>query len=381
MLTHAGCQARRERLWRQLPDAVEWVLVADPRHVHYLANLWVQPISFSFGERVLLLVERNGQATLLADNFTRRSAVGEPYVDREVIEEWYDHRHSVGNRDHALLAALRQVVGELRGRKGIVEAEWLPLAAAGLFGLERFDASGPGPLGDLLRKLRRNKEPDELELMRSCMRATEAGHRRAREILRPGVTDLDVYREVQSAAVAAAGRPAIVYGDFRATNASNPKAGGLPAGKTLAEGDLLILDFTVMLDGYRSDFTNTYAVGEPSSEQRRLFEACAQALARGGEVLKAGVPAAEVYREVSAVLEQSGFGRLGHHAGHGLGLGHPEPPILVPESGDVLQAGDVVTIEPGAYIEGIGGVRVEHNYFVTADGCERLSHHAVSLTE
>lgn len=382
MLTEVGCQARRERLWRQLPDAVDWVLVADPRHVHYLANFWVNPIGFSFGERGLLLLRRSGQATLLADNFTRRSAGTEPYVDREVIEEWYDHKHSVINRDHALLNAVRQVVGELKGHTGIVEAEWLPLAAAEVLGLSRFgSASGSGPdLGDILRSLRRSKLPDEVDLMRSCMRATEAGHRRGFEVVRPGVTDLDVYREVQSAAIAAAGRPGIVYGDFRANNGKGPKAGGLPIGRKLEDGDLYILDYTVILDGYRSDFTNVIAVGEPSAEQRRLFDACAAALRHGETVLKVGVKAAEVYREVSSVIEKAGFGRLGHHAGHGLGLGHPEAPILVPESTDTLQAGDVITLEPGAYIEGIGGVRVEHNFLITPTGCERLSNHAISLT-
>lgn len=380
MLTQAGCESRRKRLWERLPDAVEWVLVADPRHVHYLANFWVQPLSFSFGERGLLLLERSGTATLLADNFTRRSAATQPFVDAEVIEPWYDHRHSVKNRDHALLDALRQVAGQLSGQKGAVESEWLSLDAAGILGLQRFEASGPG-LGDVIRDLRRIKEPDEIDLMRACMQATDAGHRRAREVIRPGVTDLDVYREVQSAAIAAAGRPAVVYGDFRANNAQQPKAGGLPVGHTLKDGELFVLDYAVMLDGYRSDFTNTYAVGQPTAEQRKLFDTCAAALAHGVTVLKAGIAAAEVYREVSGVLEEAGYGPLAHHAGHGLGLGHPEPPILVPESTDTLQEGDVVTLEPGAYIEGVGGVRVEHNLLVTADGCQRLNNHSIALTE
>jgi Xaa-Pro aminopeptidase len=379
MLTEAGCQARRERLWRALPDALEWALVADPRHVHYFANFWVNPIGFSFGERGLLLLERSGPATLIADNFTRRSAATEPCVDREQIEQWYDHKHGVINRDHALFNALRQAAEELKGRRGLIETEWLPVGAAAVLPDGRPDSSGPD-LGDVIRKLRRSKEADEVELIRACVRATEAGHRRGREVVRPGVTDLDVYREVQSAAVAAAGRPVIVYGDFRANDAKEPKTGGLPVGRTLKDGDLYILDYTVILDGYRSDFTNTIAVGEPTKEQRRLFDACAAALAHGEPVLKAGVAAAEVYREVSSVLEKAGFGKLGHHAGHGIGLGHPEPPILVPESTDTLVAGDVVTLEPGAYVGGIGGVRVEHNFLITPGGCERLSHHAIALT-
>lgn len=378
MLTEAGCKTRRERLWNELPKEIEWVLVADPRHVHYLANFWVQPLSFSFGERGLLLLERSGQATLLADNFTIRSAATKPFIDREVVEEWYDHKHSVDNRDHALFNALKKVTGELRGRPGVVEAEWLPLEAAeSLGGTSR---STEAHLGSVLRTLRRNKEHDEVELLRACMRATEAGHRRAREVIRPGVTDLDVFREVQSAAIAEAGRPALIYGDFRANNAKAPKAGGLPVGQTLSQGDLFVLDYSVMLDGYRSDFTNAYAVGEPSAKQRELYDACAAALAHGETVLKAGLAAAEAYREVSVVLEKAGFGKLAHHAGHGLGLGHPEAPILVSQSTDTLQAGDVVTLEPGAYIEGIGGVRLEHNFLITADGCERLSHHDVTLT-
>lgn len=380
MLTEAGCLARRERLWRALPDGVDWVVVADSRHVQYLGNFWVQPLSFSFGERALLLLQRTGAVTLLADNFTRRSAATEPCVDREVIETWYDHQHAVTNRDHILLHALKAVADEVRGRHGLVETEWLPLAAAEVLGIEKTDPLGPD-LGSVLRKLRRQKEPDEIALMKLCMRATEAGHRRAREVIRPGVSELEVYREVQAAAITEAGRPAIVYGDFKTTNATTPKAGGLPVngGKTLEAGDLFILDYSVMLDGYRSDFTNTYAVGDPSDKQRRLFDACAAALAHGETVLKAGVAASEVYREVSGVLEHAGFGKLGHHAGHGLGLGHPEPPILVADSTDTLLAGDVVTLEPGAYVEGIGGVRVEHNYRITADGCERLSQQDIRL--
>ena len=83
MLTREGCLERRQRLWNQLPEETQWVLVADPRHVYYLSGFLVQPLSFSVGERGWLLLERNGPATLLADNFTRRSAVAPPHVDAE----------------------------------------------------------------------------------------------------------------------------------------------------------------------------------------------------------------------------------------------------------------------------------------------------------
>jgi Xaa-Pro aminopeptidase len=375
-LTQTGCHRRRERLWQAVGEDVEWLLIADPRHVQYLANFWVQPLSFSGGERGLLLLERDGRSTLLGDNFALRSAAHEPYVDREIVETWYDHRHSVINRDHALFAALSQVAGELAGRPGMVESDWLPLGAAALL-----EDPALSDLGSILRRLRRQKEPDEVELIRLCMEATAAGQARLREVLRPGISEFEIYREVQQASLAAAGRPGLVYGDFRLTNATHPKQGGLPTDAVLAEGDLFVLDFSVVLDGYRSDFTNTMSVGEPGAPVQELFSLCQAGMEMGEQAIRSGTAAREVHAAVAGPFRQAGKGEVfPHHAGHGIGLGHPEPPILVPESADTLLTGDVITLEPGAYVEGVGGMRIEHNYLVTETGLERLSNHVISLT-
>lgn len=376
MLTEQGCLDRRKRLWDALPDECEWVLIADPRHVLYFANFLVNPISFSTSERGLLLLERSGKATLIAENFTRRTATSEPFVDDEVVGKWYDHKHSVQNRDHALFDALKSVSSRMSG-KGLTEAEWLPVMVADRLSLTA--GSQSVEVGSVVRQLRRQKHSDEIALLERCMRACEAGHARALEVAAEGVSELDVYREVQSAAVAEAGCPAIVYGDFRPVNAEIPKRGGLPTTEKLNAGDMLILDYSVVLSGYRSDFTNTIAVGEMSSEQEKIFGICQEAMVAGEAVFKAGAAAKDVYHAASAVMEEAGYPSLPHHAGHGLGLGHPEAPILVPESEDTLLAGDVVTLEPGMYVEGVGGVRIEHNYLITETGYRRLSNHRIAL--
>ena len=384
-LTEAGCRARRARLWAVLPDDVEWVLVADPRHVQYLANFWVQPLSFSGGERGLLLLERGGKATILADNFTVRSAVHEPFVDREVVETWYDHTHSVSNRDYVLFLALQSIASELVGRTGLVESEWLPVAALGVMpykecGLDRSEGDEVD-LGEVLRELRRQKEPDEIELLKVCMRAGDTGQARLREVVRPGISEFEIFREVQRAALEAAGRSGLVYGDFRATNGSKIKVGGLPTDYVLQEGDLFILDYSIVLDGYRSDFTNTLAVGTPSEAVKDLFGYCQAGMAAGEKTLRAGVNCRDVHAAVAGAYPENGkTANFTHHAGHGIGLAHPEPPILVRESEDVLLAGDVITLEPGAYVDGVGGMRIEHNYLITDEGYERLSNHLISLT-
>ena len=383
MLTKDGCLTRRARLWNAVPSNVEWLLIADPRHVKYLANYWIPPFSFSGGERALLLLERDGKATLLGDNFALKSSMCEAFVDAEVVEKWYDHQHSVTNRDHVLFRAVSQVASKLKGRIGAVESEWLPVGA--------LDAIGDGDirlsnisLGTELRTLRRSKEPDEIALLEECMRATDVGQAWARANIKPGMTELDVYRGVQSASLEAAGRVGLIYGDFRVTNGTSPKAGGLPTQHKLQDGELFILDYSMVLEGYRSDFTNVIAVGTPSAEQCEVFAVCQRAMAAAEKTLKAGARAADVFAAASAQYVPSsfvarGYDHLTHHAGHGIGLAHPEAPILVPQSEDVLVAGDVLTLEPGLYVEGVGGVRIEHNYLITETGYRRLSNHTIAL--
>lgn len=384
MLTKAGCLARRRRLWDSVPADIEWLVIADPRHVHYLSNFWIHPLSFSAGERGLLLLERDNGATLLVDNLALRSAAADHHCDREVVETWYDHQHSAENRDHALVNCLRQISGRLAGRPGMIESERFPVGAWDVLptrDVRNNPANAPAfSLGTELRALRRQKEPDELALLRQCMRATDAGHARSWDVVRTGVSEFEVFREVQAAALAMAARPGLIYGDFRATTTKMPKLGGLPTAYRLRLGDLFILDYSVVLDGYRSDFTNTIAVGVPTLKQQETFQICVAALRAGELVLRAGVRAADVYAAVSQQFVDAGQPPLPHHAGHGIGLAHPEPPILVPQSEDILMAGDVITLEPGAYLIGVGGMRFEHNYLITETGAERLSNHRISLT-
>jgi len=385
MLTETGCVTRRQNLWARLPEEIDWVLVGDARHIQYLSNFRINPFSFSADQKTLLLLLRDGRAVLLADNFAKRSAASPIFVTDEVVIPWYTHRKSVTNRDHALLQALGEAERFWKGRTGLIEPEGISEMAAAAVAEDAAwqfaadDETEPSTLGEVLRSLRRVKLEDEVELLKSCMRACEAGHRRAFEVIAPGVSELEVYLEVQRAAQETAGAPCIVYGDFRATHSKLHKAGGLPTSYRLQEGDLFILDYSVVLHGYRSDFTNTVSVGEPTAAIVAQFEACRDALNAAAGLLKSGAACCDLWRAASSILEQRGFGPLAHHAGHGLGMEHPEPPILVSESSDALVAGDVITLEPGCYLEGQGGMRFEHNYLITPTGAEQLSKHHLQL--
>ena len=359
MISAAGCRARRERLLaaKLTPGPV---ILADPLSLRYFANAHADPFSLGADYLGLLVIEPTGRATLVHDSRAPKS-VELAHVDERTPVVWYDGKSAgKGSRRLLLADALKQHGGRVHDAPGD------PAAAA---------------YWPLVDGLRRRKDPDEVEQLRACMAATAAGHEWARKHVRAGMTELDVYTGIFAEVARAVGHAAIVYGDFAVSPGSAKRGGPPDPKKVLADGDTLILDYSVVLQGYRSDFTNTLAVGgRPTPGQDNLLGLCKHAMAAGESVLKAGAPCQAVYDAVRGVFEREHLGaNFPHHAGHGLGLSHPEPPMLVEHSSETLEAGDVVTLEPGLYVDGVGGVRIEHNYLVTAAGYERLSHHTIAL--
>jgi Xaa-Pro dipeptidase len=363
MLTAEGCRQRRRRFWEALDPRPEsdHLRLSDPAHLMYLANFFVDPFSLGAGFGGYLLVRRDGQAKLLHDNRLPGS-VAQAHVDERAVVTWYDGQHPArGPRQLALLQEVNPAHAGLR----IHDRPGDPYASAVI---------------TTLAALRRRKDPDEVELIRRCCRCAEVGHDWARANVKPGMTELDVYCGVSSACTHAAGHAVVVYGDF-AVSPGPERRGGPPTGRVIEPGDMLILDYSVVIGLYRCDFTNTLVVGrEPTPDQRRLYDLCVEAMAAGEKELIAGRPCKAVYDGVRDVFERAGVAQhFPHHAGHGLGLTHPEAPYLVRFADETLLAGDVVTLEPGLYVPGVGGIRIEHNYLVTDTGYERLSNHAIAL--
>ncbi len=370
MLTAQGCRQRRQRLWDRLDPKPEsdHLRLSDPIHLMYLAGFHVDPFSLGSGFGGVLLLRQDGHCRLLHDNRLPKS-VDQAQGEERTVVPWYDGQSpGRGPRQLALLQAAHPTH----------PAQWV-----GVAGVRIHDRPGDpyaATLIQTLAALRRQKDPDEIALLKQCMRATEAGHAWALQNVRPGMTELDVYCGINTACIQSAGQAVIVYGDF-AVSPGSQRRGGPPTDRVLQPGDMLILDYSVVIAGYRSDFTNTLVVGgQPTADQQRLFDLCCQAMAAGEKELRAGRACRTVYDAVRSVFERAGVAQhFPHHAGHGLGLTHPEAPFLVRQADETLLAGDVVTLEPGLYIDGIGGIRIEHNYLVTETGYERLSNHTIAL--
>jgi Xaa-Pro aminopeptidase len=381
MLTAPGSKTRRDRLWKTLPSPCDLLLVADPSHLIYLAAFAPSPFVFRTVESAALLILQPDRATLVADDMLR------PFLDRAFVDEihapcWYDGNHTAPHRRRQLVESTLNRLADMPGKRLGVELSSVP---AGV--IEGLRSARPDleivDIAPIIRRLRRSKDPDEIEVLLRSMQAGEKGQAAALAQIESGMSELDAYRIVQNAAIAELGEPAILYGDFASGPRCEIEKGGSPTSRRIEPGDLLLLDFSVVVSGYRGDFTNTFAVGRaPTARQQELFEACVGALHAGEASLKAGTRALAVD---SAVRGYFGSLKLDHaftsHSGHGLGLGHPEPPYFVPNSDDTLAIGDVVALEPGLYIEGEGGMRFERNYLITSDGFRTLSHHELRITQ
>jgi Xaa-Pro dipeptidase len=364
MLTAAGCLNRRRRLWERLdpkPDT-DHLRLSGSIQLRYLAGFYVDPFSLGADFGGYLLLRNDGHAKLLHDNRLPKSSVEQAQVEEMVAAPWYDGQHpGRGPRQLALLHAGNPSGSGLR----IHDRPGDPYATT---------------LISTVAEMRRQKDPDEVDVLRQCMRATEAGHAWARANIKPGMTELDVYAGVSGTCNRAAKHAVIVYGDF-AVSPGPERRGGPPTERVLEAGDLFILDYSVVIGGYRSDFTNTLCVGkQPRPDQQRLMDLSKAAMAAGEKELRDGALCKLVYDAVRSVFDKEGVAdAFPHHAGHGLGLEHPEAPYIVRYATETLHAGDVVTLEPGLYIEGVGGLRIEHNYLITTTGYERLSHHVIAL--
>lgn len=223
--------------------------------------------------------------------------------------------------------------------------------------------------------LRRSKDPEELRLMKQAVAVAEEAMRAAVDSLERGVAEAEVLARVLSV-IARRGAlpsftPIIAFGEHSA----HPHA--KPSTRELREGDLVKLDLGARVGGYCSDITRTFVYGTPSPKQERLFKAVLKAQQRALEAMARGVPAKQVFFKAYDALKEEGLNAYFNHGlGHGVGIDIHEAPALNSESDEVLVENDVVTVEPGLYLAGYGGVRIEDMVLVVEGGYEELTRFA-----
>ncbi|MCW4017295.1 MAG: Xaa-Pro peptidase family protein [Candidatus Bathyarchaeota archaeon] len=224
-----------------------------------------------------------------------------------------------------------------------------------------------------VQALRAVKDPQELELMRKAAQITSVGVEAAAESIKSGVKECEVAGEIEYA-MRRRGAGSTAFETIVASGVYSAFPHGGCSGREIREGDLVVVDIGATFNYYCSDMSRTFVVGKPSEKQQRIQAVVKAAQQKAFEVIKAGVPVAQVDAVARQVIASAGYGEFFvHRLGHGVGLEVHEPPYLNSASKDVLAAGNVVTVEPGIYIPGFGGVRIEDTVLVLEGGAEKLT--------
>jgi Xaa-Pro aminopeptidase len=229
------------------------------------------------------------------------------------------------------------------------------------------------PTTAVVEALRLVKDPGEAVRIRAACAIADAALAECRAMLGEEPTER-AFALVLESTMLAMGADDLSFDTIVAAGPNGAKPHHQPSERVIRAGDLVVIDFGALVDGYHSDMTRTVAVGDPSSEAAHMLEVVLAAQAAGVEAVRAGTEAATVDAVCRGIIADAGLGdAFVHGTGHGVGLDIHEEPRVSSRSAATLAAGHVVTVEPGVYLPDVGGVRIEDTVLVTDDGCDRLT--------
>ena len=337
------------------------------------------------------LVGRNLDALLIFDEKNQRFAAGFPFTDGAVVvtrEKAFlltDSRYieaaeriagpcadvRLFDRERPLTERIREALAETGSQK--VGAEEESLIQARWSALERKLQLRLAPAQEILRSLRASKTDEEIRSMIRAQRVSEKALEEVLQIIRPGMTEREVmaelvYHMLKNGSEGNAFDPIVVTGK----NTSMPH--GVPGDTVICEGDFITMDFGSLCDGYCSDMTRTVAVGHATEEMKNIYDLVLRAQLAGIAAARSGIPGREIDAAARRVIADAGYGPyFGHGFGHSLGLDIHEPPLAGPTGETPMAENDLCSAEPGIYLPGRFGVRIEDVMIIRSDGAEVIT--------
>jgi Xaa-Pro aminopeptidase len=340
-------QLRRRALAACLDDlSVDALLITRLLHTRYLTGFT--------GSNGQVLVRPGGALFLTDGRYTEQSRREVPdlerhtYVNplREELPSLLGDVHRLGFEAQDVTVAMRDRLAESLG----ADVELVPTT-------------------DVVERLRAVKDDEERAAIRAAQAITDAAFEEILDRFSVGVTEQQIARQLEALMIDG-GADGLAFDPIVAFGESAAEPHHEPNHRTLEEGDIIKLDFGALAGGYHADMTRTISFGAPPTELRKIHDIVRDSQRAGIDAVRAGVPGSEVDAVSRRVIEDAGYGdAFVHSLGHGVGLEIHEAPSLGRTQDDPLPEGAVVTVEPGIYVPGLGGVRIEDMVEVTADGC------------
>ena len=360
-----ACRGRQRRLLAEMARLdIELAIATSAESIRWLTGAWFGPLTAP-----VAALSAAGHMTLVVPARQGRPVPSGFAADEIVPYEFKWHSSLRNDQRAASSEALVKALAARPGRIGVEFGSFPEYLRVALDG-ERID------LEPVFLALRRRKDADEVALLRRAIEVNEAMYGRARELIGPGLNELDLYGELQAVAVRELGEPLTYFGQDFQSNAR----GGPPRTRRAEAGELWILDLGIGARGYFSDNARTFAVGPPTDAQRAAWEKVVAVFAMVERAVRPGVSARAVFESAQAMLDEARPWTFDHHLGHGVGLALHEGPHLNPRWDDTFAEGDLIAVEPGLYHADLkAGLRLEENYLVTAGGVTKLSRFPLEL--
>ncbi len=334
---------------------IESLLVTDLLNIRYLTGFT--------GGAGFLVVGTEGMTFVTDGRYGERAHA-------DLARAGVDARIEVAARD-AQRAAIVGAVG--RARRIGLEADSVTWSSQRQYAGDWFKGRDVVPTSGVVEDLRTVKDAGELARIRAAAAMADEALAATRVALAGKPTEQD-FRQLLDDTMRGLGSEEPAFPTIVASGPNGALPHHRPSSRVITEGDLVLIDFGGTVDGYRSDLSRTFMVGEVSSDERAIYDLVAEAQAAGVAAVRAGVAASAVDLACRSRITAAGRGdQFTHSTGHGVGLFIHERPVLVGSSPAVLGAGLVVTVEPGVYVSGVGGVRIEDLLLVTDAGAESLS--------
>lgn len=345
-------QARIEKLRALFKEyEVDGFLITNPYNRRYMTG-------FTGTAGVVLITEKD--AVFITD-FRYMEQAQEQAKGYEIVQ----HSGPIGEK----------IAEELQNRKVThlgFEQDYLTFATYRGY-KERFISTTLVPISNSIERLRLIKDPQEIEIIRQAVNIVDDTYAHILKVTKPGMREVEVANELEFS-MRKQGATSSSFDIIVASGTRSALPHGVASEKVIEQGDFVTLDFGALYRGYCSDMTRTFAVGEPKPKLREIYEVCLQAQLIGVQHIKAGMMGKEADALCRDYITEKGYGpNFGHSTGHGLGMEVHEVPRLSMVVEEILQPGMVVTVEPGIYIAGIGGVRIEDDIVITQNGNEILT--------